>query len=315
VKKFRPDVDANESAGRYYPYDIVKEGVIALVVVVALVLGLSVLFGSPDEHQRTLRDWALADPADFAGTAFTEMNYTSGTGSYGPPYNTNGTGQQIGPLKLQQWAGVRIPVNTQRDFVIYPLSTLPNDPALTSALSEWEHAGTTQQDAWMASFANGTVSWNGTTVAVSPSQPGSGPVLLFLQDLTSMARSGALDSDLISQNGFYSTDYTKPLLFIADGNWFSSLADAQHLSGDQWGMMNETGSYPGQAWLWLYTFWYQIEPFKSSDNADALVWGLMMVLSAGLVFLPFIPGLRSIPRWSRVYRIIWREHYRDQRRT
>jgi hypothetical protein len=80
-------------------------------------------------------------------------------------------------------------------------------------------------------------------------------------------------------------------------------------------MMNETGSYPGQAWLWLYTFWYQIEPFKSSDNADALVWGLMMVLSAGLVFLPFIPGLRSIPRWTRVYRIIWREHYRDQRRS
>ena len=27
-------------------------------------------------------------------------------------------------------------------------------------------------------------------------------------------------------------------------------------------MMNETGSYPGQVWLWLYTFWYQIEPFN-----------------------------------------------------
>ena len=32
----------------------------------------------------------------------------------------------------------------------------------------------------------------------------------------------------------------------------------QHLQGNTWGMMNETGSYPGQAWLWLYSFWYQI---------------------------------------------------------
>ena len=64
-------------------------------------------------------------------------------------------------------------------------------------------------------------------------------------------------------------------------------------------MMNETGNYPGQAWLWLYTMWYQISPFKSSGNADALVWGTMMLLSLGLVLVPIIPGLRSIPRWYR----------------
>jgi hypothetical protein len=75
-------------------------------------------------------------------------------------------------------------------------------------------------------------------------------------------------------------------------------------------MMNETGNYPGQPWMWLYTFWYQIEPFSSSGNADALVWGLMMVLSAALVLVPFIPGLRSIPRWIPVHRLIWRDYYR-----
>ena len=37
----------------------------------------------------------------------------------------------------------------------------------------------------------------------------------------------------------------------------------------------------------------------------------MMVLSLGLIFLPFIPILRSIPRWTRVYRLIWRRHYRE----
>ena len=65
------------------------------------------------------------------------------------------------------------------------------------------------------------------------------------------------------EGGFYSTDYTKSLLFLADGTYLEDQAVAQHLGGDQWGMMNETGSYPGQSWLWLYTFWYQIDPFKS----------------------------------------------------
>jgi hypothetical protein len=75
-------------------------------------------------------------------------------------------------------------------------------------------------------------------------------------------------------------------------------------------MMNETGNFPGQAWLWLYTMWYQISPFTHTGNADALIWGLMMLLTLGLLLVPFIPGLRSIPRLIPVYRLIWRDHYR-----
>jgi hypothetical protein len=129
-----------------------------------------------------------------------------------------------------------------------------------------------------------------------------------------MARSGALDGALLSSRQFYGTDYTKPLLFIADGQYLANLADNQHLSGDQWGMMNETGSYPGQAWLWLYTLWYQVPPMNSSSNGDIQVFAIMIVLTALLALLPFIPGLRSIPRWTRLYRLIWRQHYREVER-
>ena len=79
-------------------------------------------------------------------------------------------------------------------------------------------------------------------------------------------------------------------------------------------MMNETGQYPGQAWLWLYTMWYQVGPIGSSDNADIMVFSIMIVLTALLALLPFIPGLRSIPRWTRLYRLIWREHYKEVER-
>ena len=72
-------------------------------------------------------------------------------------------------------------------------------------------------------------------------------------------------------------------------------------------MMNETGNYPGQPWMWLYTFWYQIPPFSTSENADALVWGLMMVLSLALLLVPFIPGpALDTPVGSRAP-AVWRD--------
>ena len=76
-------------------------------------------------------------------------------------------------------------------------------------------------------------------------------------------------------------------------------------------MMNETGNFPGQAWLWLYTLWYQVPPMNQSSNGDVEVWAIMMALTVMLALVPFIPGLRSIPRWLGIYRLIWRSHYRS----
>jgi hypothetical protein len=37
------------------------------------------------------------------------------------------------------------------------------------------------------------------------------------------------------------------------------------------------------------------------------------VLTLGLVFAPFLPGVRDIPRLVPVHRLIWRDYYRSQR--
>ncbi|MDQ6713503.1 MAG: hypothetical protein M3Z28_10010, partial [Candidatus Dormibacteraeota bacterium] len=105
-----------------------------------------------------------------------------------------------------------------------------------------------------------------------------------------------------------------PLLFMADGTYLAGLANQQHLSGSQWGMMNETGQYPGQSWLWLYTVWYQIPPFNTAPNGDLLVIILMGVLTLGLLLVPFIPGLRDIPRLVPIYRLVWRRYYKEEAR-
>jgi len=310
-RRFKPDRDVEEWHGRYVPYDLVKEFLIALVVVVILVAGLAVVFGSPDEHPVTVKSWSTAAPVDFATTAITELDGTSGTGSYGPPYNSNGTAQSIGPFSPEQWLGVHHPIDTAEDFVLGPLSTLPDDPATQAAVAAYRSASPGRQAAWTAAYEKAVADATFSNGRLHVPSGAYGPVGTIIASLTSMARSGALDGALLSSRQFYGTDYTKPLLFIADGTYLANLADAQHLSGDQWGMMNETGSWPGQAWLWLYTLWYQVPPANTSPNGDLQVFSIMIVLTILLALLPFIPGLRSIPRWTRVYRLIWRTHYRD----
>lgn len=42
-----------------------------------------------------------------------------------------------------------------------------------------------------------------------------------MTSLLAMARSGALDGALASLRGFYRDDYTKPLLFLGDGEYLA----------------------------------------------------------------------------------------------
>ena len=311
-KSFRPDVDAPEYKGAYVPYDIIKEGAIAVLVVVILTAALALVFSSPDERAVTIKTWSNADAVDFAQTAGNELAGTSAVANYGAPYNSNGTSQHWGFLSPEKWVGVHININTTNDFVINPLSAQPDQPALTAALNEWKSASSATQAKWDDAFNKAEPNLTYVNGQVHLPTTGAGPIPVLLNFETAMARSGALDQALVTQNGFYTTNFTKPLLFISDGTYFAGLAAKQHLTGSQWGMMNETGQYPGQAWLWLYTFWYQVHPYSTSASGDFLVWGTMMILTALLILLPFIPGLRSIPRRIKIYRIIWREHYANQ---
>ncbi len=311
-----PDADRyREWKGGYRSYDLVKEASIALGVVLALCVVLTIAFSSPDEKPSTIQSWSRTDPVDFVTTATTELDGSSGTGGYGPPYNHASSGQHIAFIYLQKWLGVSHPVKTAQDFVLAPLRSITGQPALQAAVTAYESAPAKQQTAWTSAYENG-LSKASANANGSITVPGSGygPLPTMMGGLLSFAQGGGLDGALLTSRQFYQTDYTKPLLFMADGSVLSNRAQAEHLAGSQWGMMNETGSYPGQVWLWLYTFWYQIKPFSTSANADVLVMAIMGVLSLALILIPFLPGIRDIPRWIPLYRVIWRDHYRTTTR-
>jgi hypothetical protein len=301
--------------GGYRRYDLVKELVVAVVVVALLTVGLAVVFSSPDEKPVTIAQWAQADPKDFLATAVAELEGTSGAAQYGPPYtHVAGAGQKLGPISLERLAGVRHPVDTTNDFVARPLSEAAPGPAVMGALSQYLAAPADRQHAWADAYVKALdqASFSGSGEAPQLPPGDYGPVPAIMAELLALARSGGLEGALLSTGGFYQTDYTKPLLFMADGGVLANRAQQQHLLGTQWGMMNETGSYPGQVWLWLYTFWYQIKPFSTSTNADILVMAVMGVLSLAFILIPFLPGVRDLPRRIPIYKLIWREHYRTQ---
>ena len=317
------DVPATRSTGRVggkwrgpvRDYDLVKEFVIALVVVGLLTAGLALIFSSPDEKNITLQSWAKAAPGDFVATAVSELAGTSTSASYGPPYNSAGEGMTMGPIKLQNWGGVRIPVDSANDFVVNPLSTVTNSAEVQAAVAQWKAATPDQQTTWANNYADALAAVDNDPAKVASGD--YGPVPTMATGLLAMANAGVLDSDLVDPSaGFFHSDYTRPLLFLADGSYLEDTATGWHLAGDQWGMMNETGGFPGQAWLWLYTFWYQVPPFNGSgqwaDNADVYIWTIMILLSLLFVLLPFIPGLRSIPKWVPVYKLIWKDYYRNR---
>ncbi len=289
-------------------YDLVKEFAVALGAALALSLLLAAVFSSPDRKAVTLKRWASVAPNDVVATATVELAGTSTSATYGPPYNNADDGQKLGPLALQRWAGVTTAIDSAQDLVIAPLNAASRgDPALSAALRAWAAAPPQRRTAWASAYSDALAAAPaGNPAAVKSGAYGPVPVLAARYQ--GLARSGGLDS--IITKGFYPTDQTKTLLLLSDGAYLEQQARAQNLGGDQWGMMNEIGNYPGQPWMWLYTFWYRVKPFSTSGNADALVWGLMAVLTAGLILLPIIPGLRSLPRHLGVHKLIWRYYWR-----
>jgi len=303
---------AVEWTGGKRRYDLVKELTIAIGIVALLTVLLSALFSSPDVKPVTVAGWATAAPSDFVATALSELDGTSGLAGYGPPYNhVAGAGQNIiGGVSIERALGVHIPINPAKAFVLDPLAIpAQTNPQLAAALRTYQDASDKQQQAWTTAYTKALAHGSFSNGHIALARGRYGPVGLMMQSLLSQAQSGGLDGALVSNRGFYQTDYTKPLLFLADGSYLGNIAQKQNLLGSQWGMMNETGNYPGQAWLWLYTFWYQMPPFNTSTNADAQIWAIMAILSLAFVCIPFIPGIRSIPRFIPIYRLVWRDYY------
>jgi hypothetical protein len=293
------------------PYDLLREGLVVLAVIAAIVLALAVVFGSPDYPPVTGRDVAQRQPLAFLGTTAGILAGESSIQTYGPPYTADrGAAQRVFGLAPANLMGVTIPLDPAREFVLRPLERLALlSPAVADALRAYEAASGPQRASWLrayrAALTDAVVA--GDTVRLPAGD--FGPVPVLMGGMLRLGRAGLLEGALEAGGPVpYTLDFTRALLFFQD-DVDHGVARRLDMTGEQWGISHETGPFPGAWWLWPYTFLYQIPPMSESPDGDLQVGVLMSLLFVVLVFLPFIPVLRHVPSWIGVHRIIWRDWY------
>jgi hypothetical protein len=299
------------------PYDLLKEGLIFLAVILVIVVVLAAALGAPDYPTVRGEDVAKLQPIAYLKTCANILAGNSGIQNYGPPYTPDkDNAQTLFGIDPQNWFGVKIPLNPQRDFIINPLErTAVMNPQLGSALETYKSATPEQQMAWISAYLDAL---DKATVenenAVRIPSGDYGPVSAMMAGMLALGQAGLLEGALESNARLpFNTDFTRSMLFFQD-DVDSSVAETLDMLGEQWGVAHETGNYPGAWWLWPYAFWYQIPPMSTSPNADIQAIALITLVFLLIFFAPFLPILNRLPRWLGIYRIIWRDWYAEKKK-
>jgi hypothetical protein len=303
---------------RQVPYDLVKELTMACLGIGILVLILAAVFSTPDVPALSAQQVAQQDPILLIQTELRELGEQSRISTYGPPYNHGTVSiQALGSFSPQTWAGIQIPLNTAKVDVLKPLSRVASlDPPLAAALRTWQHASPAQQSAWIANvqaaLKPADIQLHKVVIPPTPLRP-YGPVPALATGYLNLAQSGLLEAAIDGENGPSPILNRTKSLLLFEGQVDHIYAKKLNMLGEDWGVIKETGDYPGAVWLWFYTLLYQIPPYSTSSAGDLLVVLTVIPVTLILMLIPFIPGLRSIPRWLGVYKWIWRDYYREQR--
>jgi hypothetical protein len=332
--------------GSERPYDLITEGTIAVIIVALLCVLFAILWGSPDGgltypgapkspagEAFSARYWDVNDPSDLAQTAVQELAGGTTTAGYGPPFNqTTGASQEFIGIKPAEIAkaifGLTLPINTASDFVLVPVSQLaaPSNPAVAAAVSRYKAAGgdlspgaaadqiaSSQQMTWLNNYAKALSASSAkfTPTSITVKAGNYGPVPTIIAAEMAIADNGSLDGYFQGSQQQLSTDTTLGTMFFSDGTLWTTIAEAQGVGGDQWGVMNELWNFPGQVWLWLYAGMYQIPALNSNNSNLDLDVGLLMIVGGFLLpmFAPWIPVINRIPLWIPLYKIIYRKYY------
>lgn len=298
-------------------FDIVKEALVAVAVVLGVVTACSLIFGAPFRPAITIQQVARQDPHAVIATALRDLTGTSAIAQYGPPYNTNGTAQHLGFFAPARWFGVTHPVDPPQVDVLRPLQAAAVlQPALGTALRAWSAATPAQRSAWARAFAkaepSAPISAESTIELPAAAASASGPLPRMMSGELQLARAGLLAAaiDGTGSRNVYQYSEQNSLLFL-QGQVMQKIARERNLLGNpQWGIVHEEANYPGPWWLTPYAFLYQIPPYSTSPNGDLMAAGTMAVIFLILLFLPLIPLLNQLPKRLRVYRLIWRDYYR-----
>jgi hypothetical protein len=293
---------------REVPEDFVKHLFTTLAIVIVVVLAAALLFGVPEAQPLTIKSYASQHPVTFEQVVLRALDGQGQIANYGPPYN-HGTGSVQSSLQL--WVGVIHPVNTAQDFVLKPLSMAAAiNPAINPALASFQHASPALQARWEANMTkalNHAAVRNGVVVV----PPGNyGPLPTLLNAALALGRSGLMSGALIRNPSVITRFDNQNYLLFLQGTPLQTDPATQPLLGSNWGIIHSAvPGYPGAWWMTIPTWIYQW-PFVANSNApDATALSIGLLFWLALALTPWIPGWNKLPRYLKVYRLIWKDYY------
>jgi hypothetical protein len=293
------------------PYDLIREGLIVLGFIAAIVILLAIFWAPPDYPTVRGQDVATRQPIAYVKTAADILAGNASLQDYGPPYNADtANSQRILGIAPITWFGVTQPLDPSKDFVLTPLARVAiMNKDVADALKAWQAASDKDQAAWtkayIAALDKATVVDGRVQVAAGD----YGPVPVMMNGMLDLGKAGLLEGALESSDRQpYALDTSRALLFFQE-DVDASVADSMDMLGNQWGITHEVGNHPGPWWLWPYAIWYQIPGLNTNPNADLIAILIMLVFFLILFFLPFIPGLNRLPLWIGFHRLVWRDWY------
>jgi hypothetical protein len=265
--------------------------------------------GSPNARRATAAGAAKDDPGG-AVLAFTQE--LDGTAS---------SSQNAGEFGMGDPAQV---------FVLNPLRaalpqlgsvSLPGLPPLTAAdvraaVARDDAASPGQRQKWAAAYddALGTImpAMSGGEEMGGSARPdymklGSlhgdfGPIPTLVEADLFLARTGDLEQYLESVDPGHSLHLTN--IWLYDHPQLLNAAVQLGLTDDQWGMVKERGFGVGPWYLFVPAVFHIYFPSGATGTAFVL-WNIGFALLL-LFVIPLIPGVRSLPKYLKLYRFIYR---------
>jgi hypothetical protein len=270
-----------------------KYPIIAVIAFVVLVV-LAAAVGSPNWPRDTISGVTQQDPGG-AILAFTqELDGTSSSAANAQEWGMGDPGQVFVLNPLRQYA---------------PLLGVDVQQAITT----YEGASADQQHTWAANYdkALGTImpqASSGMGMA-SPDfskldglQGDFGPVPALVKADLQLAQGGYLEQYFQAVEPGHAYHLTN--IWLYDHPHLLNTAVDQGLTDDQWGMVKERG-FPVGPWYLFIPAVFHVKLPNGATGPGFVFWNL--VFAGILLFIvPLVPGLRSLPRYLRLYRLIYR---------
>lgn len=269
--------------------------IVAGIVTVAVIL-LGMIAGSPNWPQATIKKvtteqpggtlWAVAQELDRSSSSYTN---TQEYGMVNPA-----TRLVVDPLKSASWALA---------------------PNVNEALSQFLAQPEQQQVRWAMNYDNairkalkmGSMGGAMSIVPVpsltmlSHLHGNFGPVPVIANGILQLARNGYLQNYFQGISPGNTFEYVN--IWLYDQPYLLNTAIKNGLTDDQWGMIKERGFFVGPWYLIVPAIAHVLLPGGSS-GPGFILWNALIAFFF-IVLFPLIPGLRDIPRYLKLYKLIY----------